>query len=125
MPTGKGDRTLCDRAADPRGDRAERGLADHRAHLGVVCGGITDNQRVRAILEQRQERVRDALGEYQPRRGGALLSRGAEGSQQYLLHGEVDVGIVENDGGVLATHFRLDRYAPRRPCRRNAPADAR
>ncbi len=38
--------------------------------------------------------------------GGAALAGGAEGSPERAVEGEVEVGVVEDDHGVLAAHFK-------------------
>jgi hypothetical protein len=52
------------------------------------------------------------------------LASGAKRSQHHLLQRQVDVGVVEDDTGVLAAHFGLNRYPARHSGRRDAPSDA-
>ena len=47
-PAGEQRATLRGGCFDAGRDALERRIADHRAHLGAVVGGVTDDERVRA-----------------------------------------------------------------------------
>ena len=81
----------------------------------AVVGRVADDERVRARFGQRtEEPVGDAVGDDQSRSGGALLAGGAKRAEHHLLERQVDVGVVEDDSGVLAAHLGLHRYPARR-----------
>ena len=51
------------------------------------------------------------------------MTAGTERSQHYLLDREVEIGIVEDHGGVLAAHLALRRHPAGRRCGGDTPPD--
>src|SRR5207248_10114298 len=91
-----------------RVDLLERALVDDRADVGVVLPAGPEPHLLRSGDELRLQRVVDALLDDDATRGGAALAGGAEGRPDDPVDGEVEVGVVEDDDGVLAAELEVD-----------------
>ena len=78
-----------------------------RAHVDAGLGAGADFKRGGFFDQLRDERVVDGRFDDGAAGGGALLAGGGEGCVHYGVHGVIEIGIFENDGGILAAHFKL------------------
>ncbi|MCY1351110.1 hypothetical protein D9M69_373660 [compost metagenome] len=68
---------------------------------------MTDTDTTHALGHGLDEAVVDAGGDDQPAAGGAALAGGVEGALYRQLDSRLEVGVVEDDLRVLATHLQL------------------
>src|SRR3990172_7959865 len=92
-------------------DLLELGPVDDRADLRRLVEAAAEAQRAGARDELPREAVQDAVVDDHAAGGGAALAAGAEGAPDGALDREVDVGVVEDDDGVLAAHLQVDALA--------------
>ena len=84
---------------------------------------VADLQRFYRVDERGDELVVDAVFDNDAARGGAFLSRREHRRVDGAADGLLEIGVGENDGGVLAAHFELNAQSPRRRLRMQRPAD--
>src|SRR6185369_6652200 len=90
--------------------RADRVGVDQRPHEGRRIEGIADAHRGVDLLEPRHHLARHALLHDEPARGGAALARRAHGGESHGAHGEIEIGVIHDDHGVVAA--QLEDGAP-------------
>ncbi len=89
-------------------DGLELPLPHQRAHVGAVGEGVAEPHRPRAGGEALQEGVGDRLVDVQPLDGDAELSGGGEAGAYGAGGGLFEVGVVQDQHGVLAAEFERD-----------------
>lgn len=83
-------------------------LADERAHVGAVREGGAEPHGLRTGGEPLDERVGDLRVDVQPLDGDAQLAGGGEAGADGARGGLLDVGVGEDEHGVLAAEFEGD-----------------
>ncbi len=78
-------------------------FVDRRTHLHGFIEAVADFQFLRAVHVALDELPVDALLHDDAAGRGATLAGGAEASPESAFDGEVEVGVVEDDHGILAT----------------------
>ena len=92
--------------------------ADQRPHLGLLVGGVGDDDAAHRRLEQLHEPVVGAALDEDPRAGAAVLAGVVEDRVRRGGRGLLEVGVGEDDVGALAAEFeghRLDAAPRSRP----------
>ena len=84
----------------------ELGLVHGGAHLHALVEAVAHLEGLGALGEHLDELVVDAPLDEAAARGGAALAGGAEGAPEHALDGQVEVGVVHDDDGVLAAHLQ-------------------
>src|ERR1017187_82936 len=80
-------------------------LIDRRTHLDRFVEAVADFQFLRARDVALDELAIDALLHDDAAGRGATLAGGAESAPEAAFDGEVEVGVVEDDHGILAAEF--------------------
>src|SRR2546423_1142178 len=83
----------------------ELGLVDGRTHVGCLVQAVTHAQGLGAFDIPFYELAIDSLLHNDAAGGGAALAGGSEASPQSAFDGQVEVGVVEHDHGILAAKF--------------------
>ncbi len=96
---------LGDGLLDVPADGLQLPLADQRSHVRAVGEGRAEPHRLGAGGEALQERVGYGVVHVQPLYGDAQLSGGGEAAADGARGGLVEVGVVEDQHGVLAAEF--------------------
>ena len=91
-----------------RVDLLQRRAVHDRADVRRVLEPVAEPELLGSLDELRRERVVDALAGDDAARGGAALAGRAEGRPEDPLDGEVEVGVVHDDDGVLAAELEVD-----------------
>src|SRR5690348_14564718 len=96
-----------------------------RAHFDAGIEAIADCELLGAINQLRDEGVRDFFFDDNSAGGGAALAGGCEGAEENGFDREWQIGVGENDDGILAAHFALDLLHAARAAGINLRADFR
>ncbi len=83
-------------------------LAHGRAHLHALGEAVADPERRGGLREGRGEAVGDAVLDDDPAGRRAALAGEREAAHHRQPHGQVEIGVVEDDGRVLAAHLELN-----------------
>ena len=86
-------------------------LVDRGADVNALLHAIADLELPGTLHQRGHETIVDGLLDDHAAGGGALLPGGEEGGVDTLLDGGVEVGVGENDGGVLPAHLQLNAQA--------------
>ena len=78
-----------------------------RSHLHALDETVADAERRGRRGQGRGEAVGDALLDDHPAGGRAALAGESEAAHHHQPHGQFEVGVVEDDDGILATHLQL------------------
>ena len=107
-------RALGQAGGDVRRDLVAVPGADEGAGLGLLVERPAEPDQLRPLDEGVDERVVDRLLDDQARAGGADLAGVQEDRGEGVVEGDVDVGVREDDVGVLAAELEGDLLHRRR-----------
>ncbi len=107
-------------------DLVDGRCVDQRPDVHALVKPVAQAQRGRPGLEAAAQVVRDGRVHDHPRARRAPLARGPERRPQDPVHGEVEVGVAQDDNGVLAAELEADALEQAaRPLRDAAPGVGR
>src|SRR5262249_21616088 len=89
-------------------------LVHARTDFYAGLHAVADLELLRALDHCRDKLVVDRLLDNRTACGRALLACREERSIDYIFHGRIEIGIAQDDRGILAAHFELDPQSPLR-----------